>query len=114
MPRWSGFRKGRRTGAYAVSVILRHVLEIGVRRGRTDATFRDEKLADLALLPIRRDAETDAHAWGGAMRLATRHGLTLHDAAYLELALRRGLPLATLDRELRAAAQAEGVVLLGV
>jgi predicted nucleic acid-binding protein len=47
------------------------------------------------------------------MRLAARHGLTVYDAAYLELALRRGLALATLDRELRAAAQTEGVVLLG-
>jgi predicted nucleic acid-binding protein len=39
--------------------------------------------------------------------------LTLYDAAYLEVAVRRGLPLATLDGELRAAAQMEGVELLG-
>ena len=84
-----------------------------MRRGRTDSAFRDSTLADLALLPIRLDAETDANAWGGTMRLAARHGLTVYDAAYLELALRRGLALATLDRELRAAAQTEGVVLLG-
>jgi len=90
-----------------------NVLEMGVRRGRTDSAFRDSTLADLALLPIRLDAETDANAWGGTMRLAARHGLTVYDAAYLELALRRGLALATLDRELRAAAQTEGVVLLG-
>jgi predicted nucleic acid-binding protein len=38
----------------------------------------------------------------------------VYDAAYLELAQRRGLPLATLDRELRAAATAENVILLGV
>jgi predicted nucleic acid-binding protein len=38
----------------------------------------------------------------------------VYDAVYLELAVRKGLPLATLDRELRAAAQAEGVTLLGV
>ena len=47
-------------------------------------------------------------------RLAERHRLTLYDAAYLELALRRGLPLATLDRELRAAARGEKVKVLGV
>lgn len=46
--------------------------------------------------------------------LAERHRLTLYDAAYLELAQRRGLPLATLDRELRTAAGAEKVTLLGV
>jgi predicted nucleic acid-binding protein len=85
----------------------------GVRRGRTDAAFRDAILADLALLPIRLDPETDRQAWGATARLAARHRLTLYDAAYLELARRRGLPLATLDRELRIAAAAEDVALLG-
>ncbi len=47
------------------------------------------------------------------MRLADRFRLTLYDAAYLELAQRRLLPLASLDNELRAAAQALGVALLG-
>jgi predicted nucleic acid-binding protein len=46
--------------------------------------------------------------------LAHRHRLTLYDAAYLELAQRRRLPLATLDSDLRAAAMAEGVPLLGI
>ncbi|MDZ4800583.1 MAG: type II toxin-antitoxin system VapC family toxin [Bryobacteraceae bacterium] len=45
--------------------------------------------------------------------MTERHRLTLYDAAYLELALRRGLPLASLDRELRGAALAEGVAVLG-
>lgn len=91
-----------------------NVLEMGVRRGRHDATFRDATLTDLALLPIRLDPETDEHAWGATARLAARHRLTLYDAAYLELARRVDLPLATLDRELRAAALSEGVPLLGV
>jgi predicted nucleic acid-binding protein len=47
------------------------------------------------------------------MRFAERHKLTLYDAAYLELAQRRGLPLATLDTQLCDAAAAEGVILLG-
>jgi predicted nucleic acid-binding protein len=47
------------------------------------------------------------------LRLAERHKLTVYDAAYLELAQRRGLPLATLDSELRDAANTEGVILLG-
>ena len=90
-----------------------NILEMGVRRGRHDAAFRDATLADLALLPIALDPETDRQAWGATVRLAERQQLTLYDAAYLELAQRRNLPLATLDRELRAAAKAEHVVLLG-
>jgi predicted nucleic acid-binding protein len=90
-----------------------NILEMGVRRGRHDADFRDSTLADLALLPIHVDPETDGQAWGATARLAERHRLTLYDTAYLELALRRGLPLASLDQELRAAAEAEKVEVLG-
>jgi predicted nucleic acid-binding protein len=90
-----------------------NILEMGVRRGRHDGAFRDATLADLALLSIHLDPETDGRAWGATARLAARHKLTVYDAAYLELALRRGLPLATLDRELRIAASAEGVIVLG-
>jgi predicted nucleic acid-binding protein len=86
---------------------------MGVRRGRHDASFRDATLADLALLPISLDPETDPQAWGATLHVAGRYRLTLYDAAYLELAIRRGLPLATLDGDLRAAAQAEGLVVLG-
>jgi len=91
-----------------------NVLEVGVRKGRTDAAFRDAALADLALLPITVDQETDRHAWGATAKLAARYRLTLYDAAYLELARRRSLPLATLDQELRAAAAAEDIILIGV
>ena len=91
-----------------------NILEMGVRRGRHDADFRDSTLADLALLPIRLDPETDQQAWGATARLAERHRLTLYDATYLELALRRGLPLATLDQDLRAAATFEKAELLGL
>ena len=64
-------------------------------------------------LPVRIDAETSAQAWGATARLAQQHQLTLHDAAYLELAQRLGSPLATLDRALGAAAQAVGLEVLG-
>jgi len=90
-----------------------NVLEMNVRRGRHDAAFRDAALADPAVLPISIDAETDRQSWAATLRLAARHRLTVYDAAYLELAQRRGLPLATLDKELRDAATAEGVILLG-
>ena len=91
-----------------------NILEMGVRRARHDAAFRDSTLADLGLLPIHIDPETDRQAWTVTLRLAEHHRLTLYDAAYLELAQRRTLPLATLDTELRAAASAENVPLLGV
>jgi predicted nucleic acid-binding protein len=93
---------------------IANILEMGVRRKRTTAAFRDATLADLALLPIQLDPETDMHAWAATLRLAARHRLTLYDAAYLELAKRRGLPLATLDADLRAAARTEKVALLGM
>jgi predicted nucleic acid-binding protein len=91
-----------------------NILEIGVRRGRNDVAFLHATLADLSLLPISLDPETDKHAWGATLQLAHRHRLTLYDAAYLELAQRRGFPLATLDGDLRRAAIAEGVHLLGM
>ena len=47
------------------------------------------------------------------MTLVRRHRLTVYDTAYLELAQRQALPLATLDGELVRAAQAEQVVLIG-
>ena len=59
------------------------------------------------------DVETASQAWAVTSQLATRFRITMYDAAYLELAQRLGLPLATLDRELRAAGGALGVTLLG-
>ncbi len=88
-----------------------NILEIGVRRKRHDAAFRDATLSDLLLLPLYVDSETDQRAWGPILRLAERHQLTLYDAAYLELAQRRGLPLATLDGDLRRAATLEKIPL---
>jgi predicted nucleic acid-binding protein len=91
-----------------------NVLETNVRRRRHDSAFRDNTLADLSVLPIQSDPETHEQAWDATARLAERHLLTLYDAAYLELALRRGLPLATLDEALRKAGKKEKVGLLGV
>ena len=91
-----------------------NVLQTAVRTGRTNSAFRDSTLADLSILPIRIDEDTSRHAWGATLHLAERHRLTLYDAAYLELALRRGLPLATLDRDLRTAAEAENLKPLGM
>jgi predicted nucleic acid-binding protein len=91
-----------------------NVLEMGIRRGRHDVAFRHATLADLSLLPISLDPETDRRAWDATLQVAHLHRLTLYNAAYLELAQRRGLPLATLDSDLRTAARTEGVTLLGM
>ena len=88
-------------------------LTIAVRRGRVDAEFRRAALDDLALLDITTDNQTDTHAWAETLQLADRFRLTLYDAAYLELAHRRGVPLATLDEDLSAAASALGLRVLG-
>lgn len=89
-------------------------LQMSVRRGRIDAAIRDTALRGLALLNITTDPDTDNFAWSTTLSLAERHRLTVYDAAYLELALRLGVPLATLDRDLRSAGDAVGVTLLGV
>jgi predicted nucleic acid-binding protein len=88
-------------------------LTVAVRRGRIEATFRDAALADLTLLDITTDQLTDGQAWRETLALAETFGLTLYDAAYLELAQRRKLPLATLDRQLHDAALKAGTRTLG-
>ncbi len=91
-----------------------NILSISVRKGRMTKTRRDRVLARLQRLPIEIDKETGDRAWTETLELADRHKLTIYDATYLELAIRRSLPLATLDRDLRNAAQAEGIKLLGL
>jgi len=69
-------------------------------------------LALLARLAIATDTATATHALGQTLDLAQRYKLSAYDASYLELALRNGLPLATLDTDLHNAALAAGVPLL--
>lgn len=80
-------------------------LEIMRRRGRLDEQAVGDALDVLRLLPIEiepPDFERNAHA---VLPLARKCSLTVYDAAYLELAKRRRLPLATLDEGLRRAAR---------
>lgn len=60
-------------------------------------------------LNIVTDRATAAHAYGDTLNIARRYKLSAYDAAYLELALRTGLPLATLDASLAKAAGLAGV-----
>ena len=89
-----------------------NALVMAERRKRVIAAQRQRLTGFLRDLPIALDAETAAQAWSATVQLAERHRLTVYDAAYLELAQRRGLPLASLDNELRAAAEAVGVALV--
>ena len=87
-------------------------LTVAVRRERISSQERSDALADLAALEISIDPETERHAWKATLQLADHHGLTVYDAAYLELAQRKRLPLVTLDRALALAAGAASVEVL--
>ena len=89
-------------------------LMVAQRRRRIDAAARAEFAAFLQELPVMINAQTVDQVWGATSALAGQFGLTIYDAAYLELAQRRRLPLATLDRDLRRAASAVEVELLGL
>lgn len=107
----------KRSSAWVPSIWRLEVansLQQGVRRKRIDEEDRDLGLADLSRLRILIDPDTDRFAWSATLGLSTRFTLTVYDAAYLELAMRRSLPLATLDEPLRAAATSVGVPLLGI
>jgi predicted nucleic acid-binding protein len=86
-----------------------NALLMGERRKRSSATDTAHWLGFLNSLPIIPDDETASRAWGDVLSLARAHGLSVYDGAYLELAVRRGLPVATLDDRLKAAAAAIGV-----
>jgi predicted nucleic acid-binding protein len=88
---------------------IRNILVVSERRGRIDAAGTASFLADLERLSIHIDRDPDSET---VLALARKHNLTGYDAAYLELARRRGLALASLDRALAAAARADGVALL--
>jgi predicted nucleic acid-binding protein len=89
-----------------------NTLLVAERRGSIAVGDHKALLRRLAALPIVADQETSARAWRETIELAQRHRLTLYDAAYLELSLRRGLPLATFDAALRRAANVASVALL--
>lgn len=88
-----------------------NALLVGERRGRCTSEDVATWLGFLAALPIRTDLETDARAWSDTLRLARIYTLSVYDASYLELAVRRGLSLAALDGRLKTAATAAGIVL---
>jgi len=89
-----------------------NVLLTATRRGRINTDDCPRICASLEALPIEIDPVSTSRAWGLALVLARKHQLSGYDAAYLELAVRLQLPLATLDRALGAAGRAEGLDVL--
>ena len=73
---------------------------IAERRGRLQPARTAELIAEIAKLGIEVDSHTSSQVWKATLILARRYGLSVYDAAYLELAIRESLPLATLDQAL--------------
>lgn len=89
-----------------------NALLMAERRERITAADSHRHLISLGSLPVETDEQASREAWNATLLLARAHKLTLYDAAYLELAIRRAVPLGSLDAELREAAKAEGVKVL--
>ena len=89
---------------------LRNVLVLGDRQKRVTERETARFLRNISRLTITIDSSPNE---AQVLTLARRHRLTVYDAAYLELAGREALPLATLDEELATAARAEQVALIG-
>jgi len=88
---------------------VRNILVANERRRRITESVTAAFLLNLSKLRIRVDRNPGETA---VLHLARAHGLSVYDSAYLELAQREGVPLATLDAALQKAAAVEGVPLL--
>lgn len=91
---------------------LANGLLMAERRKRITPAGLAEALAFVRSFPLEVDTETDARVFGDTLMLARKHNLTIYDAAYLELAVRLGSTLATVDKALARAAKVVGVELL--
>ena len=89
-----------------------NALLIAVRRQRISPEDAHQFLVDLESLPIGVDTTTKNLVRARVFPMAGQYGLTVYDAAYLELAMRETTPLMTLDNDLRKAARASGVRLV--
>ena len=85
---------------------------IGERRGRARPEDTAKLEERIALMDVQTEESNGPRTFSRVLPLARRYGLTLYDAAYVELAERRALPLATLDGDLASAARLMGVEVL--
>ena len=92
---------------------ITNVLAMAERKGRITPAQSDAFIADLSKLGIEKDEEAPDRAFTHLLALCRRHRLTSYDAIYLDLAIRRRLPLATLDDDLRKTAEKLSIGLLG-
>ena len=88
---------------------INNALLMAQRGGNLDNLKRQQQIAFLRKLPINIDEDAHQQAWGETTNLAQKYDLTVYDAAYLELAIRQGLPLGSLDKNLRSAAKKTGI-----
>lgn len=89
-----------------------NTLLVGERRGRTTEAKAARFITLLNSLSIQIDPETTRHALLDTLQLARENHLSSYDAAYLELAMREGVPIATQDKALKKAAKKCGVELI--
>ncbi len=89
-----------------------NVLLLAERRNRVTSAEAHRHWVRLKALPIEVDLAASDEAWTATLSLAKKHQLTIYDAAYLEMAIRRDLPLGSLDLKLRSAAKSDQVPLL--
>ncbi len=82
------------------------------KKGRQTMDQINQKLAAFAEFPLEIDTECTFERLPLIIKLARTHHLTVYDASYLELALRRGIALATRDKALRQAAEKLGITVL--
>lgn len=103
------------TGAVVPSLWRLEATNVIVKSLRLNKISQAQASTFIALLEdldISIDVQTDQRAFHDTLDLARRYVLSAYDAAYLELALRNGFPLATLDAKLEAAARQAGVVVV--
>jgi len=100
----------------AVAVVAQHwalevanTLLMGERRKRCQPAEVAHFISILSHLSIEIDKDTASNAVSSTLSLAREHGLSAYDAAYLDLAMRRKVPIATLDTKLREAASRVGI-----
>jgi predicted nucleic acid-binding protein len=91
------------------AVEVANAMVIGERRKRIVSTSLQPFIDVIDSLQIENDKASRRKIFSETLALARQHGLTAYDAAYLELALRLGIPLASLDSSLRKVAQSLGV-----
>ncbi len=106
-------RARRAAGPAIWPLEVNNALITAVRRGRIDELQANRIRSTLDRLPLDIDSEIAVARLGQRiLHLGIDYGVSAYDASYLELAMRRGLPLATLDEQLARAAAAVGVTIL--